>query len=107
MIKEKLIEQRKVLKVSCYKYTKFIHSERPDLAECDFGFEDINPLCKNCIWFSVKKVPHDGKPLVADREVDDEEIEKLIPLYGDMNKVMNSKKASVEIEERPPNEEDD
>ena len=107
MIKEKIIEQRKVLKVSCYKYHKYIYSDTPELAECDFGFEDINHLCKNCIWFSVKKVPHEGKPLVSDREIDGAEIEKLIPLYDSMNRLMNSRKVPVSLDGKVPNEEDD
>ena len=55
----------------------------------------------------MKKVTHEGKPLVSDREIDGAEIEKLIPLYDSMNRLMNSKKVPVSLDGKVQNEEDD
>lgn len=76
-MKDKLIEQRKLLKVGCYKWHKFKDKD-VEQAKCPWGYVEIQPVCQNCIWFSIQKVSADKQVVVFDREIDLVEANRLV-----------------------------
>ena len=76
-MKDKILEQKKIIRVGCYKYAKYAYTDHPELGDCPYGFVEITPSCKHCIWFSVKKVVLNGKPIITDREITLHEAESL------------------------------
>lgn len=76
MPREKFVEQKKILRLGCYKEQKFgpepndpidVRARKALQAACDFGFQEITPLCKNCVWFQIAEVSANGSPCVSDR----------------------------------------
>lgn len=86
-MKDKYVEQRKVLCLECYKFKKHLKSGQSSLGKCDFGFTEIGPLCKNCVWFTIKKVNYGGGALITDREIDPGSIPQLARFYKTQEKI--------------------
>lgn len=91
----KIIEQRKIMKVSCYKWEKY-RLKDAELAKCPWGYIEINPMCQNCIWFTVGKVSAEKRALVFDREIASEDIPQLVTDWKALEAV--SKAAPVDPE---------
>jgi len=99
-MKTKLIERRKVIKISCYRETKFADSAddpgwikkmKSEKRECIFGFDKIIPACQECRWFYMQKIDDGfGRALIVDREIENVDIDKLINEYSKMDTIMIS-----------------
>ncbi len=85
-MREIFVEQRKVLRLACYREQKFavvpgdpldVQLRKRASQACDFGFEEITPLCKNCVWFQILDVVVDGKPIVNDSKIDRSSVSQL------------------------------
>ncbi len=60
-----VIEQSKIIKLTCYKAAKFKGTPQ---AACPFGFKEIQPDCNSCQWLETKVcVSGGGRRLVVDR----------------------------------------
>lgn len=84
-MREKFIEQKKVLRISCYKEHKYQAPKNAPLdvqvryrqrQKCDFGFEEITMLCQQCKWFDIKDIADaaSGQPLITDKVIDKADI---------------------------------
>lgn len=62
----KLIQQTKTLRLVCYKAHKY--GNTPDGA-CPFGFTEIRPTCKNCVWFRILDLSRQNRALMSEREI--------------------------------------
>lgn len=94
MAREKFIEQKKILRLGCYKEQKFapdprdpidVRARKAKQAECDFGFQEITPLCKNCVWFQIVEVSAMGRPAVTDKAVDRSDIATMVLEYKEQD----------------------
>lgn len=90
MPREKFVEQKKILRLGCYKEQKFgpgpndpidVRARKASLAACDFGFQEITPLCKNCVWFQIAEVSANGGPCISDRILERSDIPTLAIEY--------------------------
>ena len=73
MTRSKTIEQKRVLKISCWREEKFLNDSI--LSACRFGFTEIQPQCQECRWFKISKVQDArGGALITDRELSPEEL---------------------------------
>lgn len=90
-MKETFVEQKKVLRLACYKEHKFAPPQGAPIdvvarararQACDFGFTEIMPACKNCVWFKIFQVgAPDGSPLITDRVIDRSDVSSLAVEY--------------------------
>jgi hypothetical protein len=90
MAREVFVEQKKILRLGCYKEQKFgpqpgdpldVRAMKSAKAACDFGFQDITPLCKNCVWFQIIEVSVNGRPAVADEVLERSEVNQRALAY--------------------------
>lgn len=65
-MKDLIIEEKKILKLVCYKAIKF--KGTPEEI-CPFGFVEIVETCKNCKWFTISTMTIKGMPAVENREL--------------------------------------
>lgn len=96
MAKSKLLEQRKVIMISCYREEKFAITPDvpPEMHEvfrqkqiCRFGFTEMQPVCQECKWFKISKVSDGSKvPMMTDREITADEVENLRVEYAVLNR---------------------
>lgn len=92
----KFIEQKRVLKLQCYKWVKFSKIDL-EKAACPWGYTEINEMCKNCRWFDIEKVKVNGQPVVTDREIGSVEVPRLATNYQDFGKVIDVEGAEQAI----------
>lgn len=92
---EVIIEQRKIMKASCYRWTKYRYKDEK-MAKCPWGYTEINPMCQNCIWFSVGKVAAEKRALVFDRKIEVRQIPQILGEWSELSKV--SEAAPMDIE---------
>lgn len=92
----KLIEQKRILKLQCYKFVKFGKTD-PEKAKCPWGYEEINEMCKNCRWFDIAPVRLDGNAIVTDREIIAAEVPALAESYQGFSKVIDVQAAEDAI----------
>lgn len=101
-MKEKIIEQKRILKLRCYKWEKFYRVDERKAA-CPWGYTEINENCKNCRWFDIQKVGLNGAPIVTDREVTASEVPQLAREYAQFPQVIDVQSAedAIKAEEEP------
>lgn len=87
-MKDKIIEQKRILKLRCYKWAKF-HQSDSIRAACPWGYEEINEMCKNCRWFDIQKVTVNGEVVVTDREISHLDVPLLAAEYKAFDKVID------------------
>ena len=105
MAKEIFLEQKKVIRAACYREQKFQDLPQDDLMmkayklkmrQCEFGFMEIKPQCKNCVWFQLQEVTDQrGKPLVTDRKLERVELSALTQEYRAQNEVVDLQEAQA------------
>lgn len=90
-MKDKILEQRKIIKVGCYRQKKFKGTEKED---CPHGFIEVNPLCKHCVWFQIMKMS--GTGIVVDMEITEEDIPRIKEEYRKMEILSGAKTIDAE-----------
>lgn len=67
-----IIEQKKTIRLTCYKAVKFANDPDPTKKDCPwepYGYKGIQEACKNCRWFTVTDEKHAGRPMIIDTEI--------------------------------------
>lgn len=77
----KILEQRRILVLSCYKSKK---ESKPISECCPFTKTEINDGCKNCIWFKATDVTSQVKEWMKEKE-----IEEGIPVVLDLKEIVH------------------
>jgi len=96
-MKKKFFEQKKVVEASCYKHSKYIFSDSPDLAVCPWGYTEIQPNCNHCTWFTVKKVAIKKRPVTTEQEIALDDIASIAEQYMISDRANNA----IPIEANP------
>lgn len=84
----KIIEQRKILRLVCYKSAK---ESKPIKDVCPFEFIELKETCKNCIWFHVSDESKRIKKWLKEKE-----IKKNEPVIIDLEPMQLDKPPSVD-----------
>ena len=78
----KFVEQRKVLRLTCYKSYK----EKARIKEvCPFGQDELKETCKHCVWFKI--VDESGKIKNRFNETEIKENEPIVLKIDDLKRL--------------------
>jgi len=82
-MREKYLLQKSILKASCWKEEKNqilgddplpLQVKKKEAQKCDWGLQEMAPICKNCIYFRLSKIEHQDRLAISDDEINKKDI---------------------------------
>lgn len=82
-MREKFLLQKRILRASCWKQEKNaigpndplpVQVAKQAAQKCDWGLDEVTPVCKNCIYFRIIEIRAHGRAAVSDDIIDKSDV---------------------------------